>query len=596
MQKTSSWRVHLIWPGILSLALLLVACSAPTDERVGVQVVVSTHGAATEAGLAVLEAGGSAADAAVAVAAALSVVEPWFSSVLGGGTWALYFEAASGAVTSLDGVGPVGSAASVADFTARASRPGMHQAIVPGAWDGWMLWLERYGRLPLGEVLAPAIALARDGYRVSPQMAQWLARDADWILAQPATAAIYAPGGQLLRAGDRVVQRAMADTFEALVAAYDQHLPDGRAAAIQAARDYYYRGPLAQAIVAVSDDAGGYLTLGDFHGFAARIVEPIAIDFGGGVRVFQNPPNSQGITMLLALNVLKGYDLASLGPNDPLAVHLQVEALKLAFADRHAHVGDPDRVAVPVDALLTEAYADQQRARIDPQQALRWPIASGLAHTSSAASAAPSGGAPAAWPLPPDEPTGTTTFHVVDRDGNAAAVTTSLGAQFYVMGDTGIHINNRMRFVALADGDPNQLTPGFKVRHTSNPYLALRHGRPFILGGNTGADVQVQGQLQQFLAVAVFGLSAQEAVARPRFVTAAFPATTFPFAVADALRFEMGVSTQLIEGLEARGHDIMSAPPILGLATMIVLRPTGVEFGADPRSATTDGVVVPRGP
>ena len=589
MQKTSSSRVQLIWPGILWLALALVSCSAPTDERMGVQVVVSAHDAATDAGLAVLEAGGSAADAAVAVAAALSVVEPWFSSVLGGGTWALYFDAASGAVTSLDGVGPVGSQASVADFAARARLPGIHQAIVPGAWDGWMLWLERYGRLSLSEVLAPAIALARDGYRVSPQMAQWLARDANWILTQPATAAIYAPDGQVLRAGDWVAQPAMADTFEALVAAYDQRVPDGRAAAIQAARDYYYRGPLAQAIVAVSDAAGGYLTLGDFHGFAARIVEPIAIDFGGGVRVFQNPPNSQGITMLLALNVLKGYDLASLGPNDPLAVHLQVEALKLAFADRHAHVGDPDRVTVPVDALLTDAYAEQQRARIDPQQALRWPIASGLPRISAAVTTS-------GWPLPPDEPTGTTTFHVVDRHGNAAAVTTSLGAQFFVMGDTGIHINNRMRFVALEDGDPNQLTPGFKVRHTSNPYLALRHGRPFILGGNTGADVQVQGQLQQFLAVAVFGLSAQEAVARPRFVTESFPATTYPYAVNDALRFERGVSTQLIEGLEARGHDVAFAPPTVGLANMVVLRATGVEFGADPRSATTSGVIVPRGP
>nr|MBA3416524.1 gamma-glutamyltransferase [Chloroflexia bacterium] len=427
-----------------------------------VQAVVSAHELATQAGVDVLAAGGSAADAAIAVAAALSVVEPFFSSVLGGGTWALYYDAVAGEVTNLDGVGPVGRAATIEDYQTRVDQPGIHQAILPGAWDGWMLWLDRYGRLDLGEVLAPAIRLAREGYPVSAEMSVWLNQEANSILASPSTAAIYAPDGALPGEGVTITQTAMADTFEALVAAYDSAAGGDRSAAVQAARDYFYRGPLAEAIVAVSDEGGGYLTLEDFAAFEAEIVEPVSIPYGDDIRVYQNAPNSQGITMLLALNILKGYNLSDLDPDGVDAVHLEVEAVKLAFADRFQWVGDPDRTEVPVESLLSDAHASLQRQRIDPSVALEWPIRSRLREYL---------------------PAHTTTFHVVDRDGNAAAVTTSLGGQFLAVGDTGIHINERMQFLSLEIDNVNQLEPGYKVRHTSCPYLALRGDRPYILGG-----------------------------------------------------------------------------------------------------------------
>jgi gamma-glutamyltranspeptidase/glutathione hydrolase len=553
--------------------------------------VVSAHEIATEAGIEILEQGGSAADAAVAVAATLSVVEPWFSSVLGGGTWALYYDAAGGEVTSLDGVGPVGSLASVEDYGARAGQPGMHQSIVPGAWDGWMLWLDRYGRLPLGDVLAPAIDVAREGYEVGAAMDFWLDRLAQPILSWPDTAAIYAPEGELLGRGDAVLQLDLADTLETLADVYDANVAQGRSAALQAARDHVYRGPIAEAFVAASDARGGYFVLDDFAEFEAEIVEPIEVRYGG-LRVLQNPPNSQGIVQLLALNILDGVDLSGLEPDDPDAVHWQVEALKLAFADRHYHVGDPDRIDVPVEALLSDAHADRQRARISPDEVLSWPIEDVLPAATSASAPRAAARAPAAA-ASDFRPSGTTTFHVVDRDGNAAAVTTSLGAQFNVIGDTGIHINNRMRFVALADGDPNQLTPGFKVRHTSNPYMALKGGVPYILGGNTGADTQAQGQLQQFLAVAEFGSTAQEAVARPRFLTTAFPATTYPYGVGNDLRVEFGTPSDTIEALSDRGHDVVVGPGIWGIANMLVLEGDEIQAGADPRSGTTKGVVLP---
>ncbi|MDZ7801933.1 MAG: gamma-glutamyltransferase [Trueperaceae bacterium] len=555
------------------LLVIGVACDLTNGaswQHEGTYAITSAHYAATEAGIRVLETGGSAADAAVAVATALSVVEPWFSSVLGGGTWALYYDAETGNVTSLDGVGPVGSGASVADYESRVLDAGMHQAIVPGAWDGWMLWLARYGRLPLGEVLAPAIQLAREGHPASPELVAWLRRDRNLVLSHPPSAAIYAPEGELLNVGDTVYQRALAQTLEAIVAAFDAAADQGRSARLQAARDHVYRGPVADAIVAASDAGGGYLTTDDFASFAAEIVEPISIQYED-VEVFQNPPNSQGITMLLALNILNGFDLAAMDPDDPDAVHLQVEALKLAFADRNAYVGDPERVDLPTEQLLSQAHAERQRARIALDDVLEWPIAPGLE--------------PESIP-PPDLPTGTTTFHVLDAEGNAAAVTTSLGAQFLVVGDTGVHINNRMRFLALEEGDPNRLTPGFKVRHTSNPYMVLHTGRPYVLGGNTGVDTQPQGQLQQFLSVHAFGTTPQDAIDRPRFVSTAFPASTYPYRVRNTLQLELDYPRSLRNALEAKGHDVHLGQGIFGSANMLVVDVSGVAAGSESRTSS----------
>jgi gamma-glutamyltranspeptidase / glutathione hydrolase len=537
------------------------------------QAVVTAHELATQAGVQMLEAGGTAADAAVAIATVLSVVEPWFSHVLGGGTWALYYDAENGEVTSLDGVGPTGKLATRADYAARSGTPGMHQANVPGAWDGWMIWLDRYGRLDLGEVMAPAIRIATGGYPVSAEMADFLGRSN--VLGRPPVAAIYAPEGRVLGRGETVYQHNMAGTFEELVAAYEAALPEGRTAAVQAARDYYYRGPIAEAIVAYSNQLGGYLTLDDFAGFEAQIVEPLALRYNNDVTVYQSPPNSQGITMLMALNILRHYDIASLEPNSIDAWHIPIEAMKLAFADRYYHVGDPDRVHVPVNSLLSPQHADRQRGRINMNSAMHWPIPDVLE--------------------PLDDDLGhTTTFHVVDRWGNGAAVTTSLGAQFFVVGETGIHINNRMRFLSVEQGNANQVAAGFKVRHTSNPYMAFRNGEPFILGGNTGADIQAQAQVQQFLNIVEWGMTAQQAVSRPRWVSLAFPATNQPWGTANILRVEHSASNDIVEGLRARGHHAEAWWGDVGNAGAIVIRdPNNLEVGAEPRISTASGVIVP---
>jgi len=278
--------------------------------------------------------------------------------------------------------------------------------------------------------------------------------------------------------------------------------------------------------------------------------------------------------MLLALNILKEYDFSGFTINDPDSIHLQAEAIKLAFADRYYHVGDPDRVEVPVAELLSERHARAQRERINMDNAMSWPIEDILNRT----------------PVDPSI-THTTTFHVTDSEGNGAAVTTSLGAQFLVVGDTGIHINHRMRFLALEEDNPNQVAPGYKVRHTSNPYMAFKNNRLYILGGNTGADSQSQGQVQQFINVVEFGLSAQEAVANPRFMSTAFPSTVYSYQVRNTLQMEQGFDSGVIENLRERGHVITVGEGTWGNANMIILSEDGsnADIGAEPRSGNSHG-------
>jgi len=545
-----------------------------------VQAIVSSQKLATEAGFEMLEAGGTTADAAVATAAVLSVVEPWFSSALGGGTWALYYDAKTGEVVSLDGVGPVGSLASVEDYSARANTPGIHQSNVPGSWDAWMILLEKYGKLDLDKVLEPSIRIAKQGYPVTQDMKNWLNRLEKDILKRPSALAIYAPNGKFLKVGETVYQHNMAKTFENLATAYSgkKQTGAGRVASIQAARDYYYRGPLAEAIVKYSNDFGGYLTIKDFNDFKAKIVKPISIKYNDQITVFENPPNSQGIVILLALNILKDYDFSNSSVNDYDVIHKQVEALKLSFADRYYYIGDPERINIPIDKLLSDSYAQDQRERINMKKSMSWPIEPGLSENTQT--------------LKADH---TTTFHITDKNGNAIAVTTSLGAEFLVIGDTGIHINNRMRMISLGEDDPNRLTPGYKVRHTSNPYMALKNGEPYILGGNTGVDTQPQGQLQQFMAVVEFGLTAQEAINKPRFVSTAFPAGTYPFAVSDSLQMENGFPQETISELRSLGHNIAIGSGIYGSANMLVVAADGksVQVGGETRTSSYGRTIQP---
>jgi gamma-glutamyltranspeptidase/glutathione hydrolase len=525
-------------------------------------MVTASHPLAARAGARMLEQGGNAVDAAVATAAAIGVVEPWFSNILGGGTWALFYNAKEGKVLNLEAVGPAPTGATP-EYYANLDLPayGAHQANIPAAFDGWTLILARYGTKSLREVLAPAIELAEKGFPVGRDFVTQSTNSRDEISKYPSSARTYLKAGKPYQIGDMLVQKDLAATYKQLVQVEQDNLGRGRAQAIRAARDFFYAGPIMKALVKFSQENKGLFTEADFAKVQARFVEPIRISYRG-LDVYQNAPNSQGITMLMALNILEGYDLKKMDPKSPETIHLITEAIKLAFADRHWYVGDPDFVKVPVDKLLSKEYAAAQRKRIDMQRAKEWPIPGGLEQFTK----------------------NTTTILVKDKDGNALSITTSIGSNWVVMGDTGIVINNRMPMFDIEAGLPNQVQPGKKVRHTSNPAMALKDGRPVLLWACSGVDTQPQVQVHGFLNVVEFGMNPLEAVSAPRVIQHSFPVTRVRMA-SNILALEPGrFSAEVVEALKKKGHKT-GAKAIFGNMNMIQLDPaTGaILAGVDPR-------------
>ncbi|MCC6705522.1 MAG: gamma-glutamyltransferase [Thermomicrobiales bacterium] len=560
--------------------LLAPAIEAQSPDYVA--AVASSHRLATEAAIAVLAEGGTAADAAFVVGAMLSVVEPYFSHALGGGIWGLYFDNAAGEVTALDGVGPAGSLISLEAYEPRSQVRGMHQANVPGSWDGWMLWLDRYGRIALPRLLQPAIDLARDGFAASAELGIFIGFEEENVRNHAPTAALYILDGELVEAANTLYNPDLAATFEGLVEAYTGGAigalnrgvgeASARSAGLQAARDHFYRGPIAEAIVADSDREDGWFTMDDFASFEAEIVPAISIPYGETSRVYQCPPNSQGATMLLALNILKGIDQGGLTPHHPDVVHTQIEAVKLAFGDRHAFLADPATTDIDLEWLLSDEHGAEQLARIDMDAAMKWPE---NAATTSA------GG-------------NTTTIQISDQYGNAASVTTSIGFQFRVVTGTGININERMKFYSLDPENPNVVAPGKRVRHTSCPYMVLRDGVPWVIGGNTGVDAQPQVQLQQMMAAIDFSETPQQAIDRARWVTTAMPNSVIPSAVRNTLQCENPFPESVIAELEERGHDVEVGTGIFGSGGMIKFSEdrTSAEVGVDKRFSTSWGDIV----
>ncbi|MVA77740.1 gamma-glutamyltransferase family protein [Auraticoccus sp. F435] len=548
--------------------------SSASPTTAGVEVALTVHPAATEAALDVLADGGSAADAAVAAAAVLSVVEPYFSNVIGGETSALHRDGETGRIQSLSGVGYVGEEYTVEDYRTRGETGyGLYQSLVPGAWGGWMLLLEEHGRLGLDRLLQPAVELAREGHPAGSDLAERLAISVEGGAVNAAAEEVYLPEGTPLREGETVVQRDFAETLTTLSESYTA--AGDHDEGLRAARDALYEGPLAEQVVEAIQADGGYVTLADMARFEARLTEPLSLAWDEQVTVHQNPPPSQGLAMVAALNTLRTADLSG-GPEDPAAVHLQVEAMKLAMADREAYVGDPDLTRAPLEQVLSEEYGTAQLARIDPDAALAWPITDGV-----------------------EEMTNTTTFQVVDASGDAVAVTTSTGFQLTAAGETGIMLNNRMRFMTADDpGSPNHLQPGKRVRYTGNPWMATRGEELWLLGGVIGVDTQPQVQTQHFIAVAEFGMTPAEAVAAPRLVTEFHPDSVAPHEVPNVLQVEGSLPDDVVRSLRDKGQEVVVDAPgaVFGYGSVVELAPgrRGAELGEDPRVETSTGEV--RGP
>ncbi len=321
-----------------------------TPPSRGGRAAVSQHTLATDAGMEVLERGGTAADAAFAMSAVLSVVEPTLSSVFGGGTWLLYYDAAADEVVTIGGVGPAPEAATIERFQDDEyfDRDGIHRSIVPGAWAGWMELLREYGRTSLAELIEPARNIAAEGHELTEITRLYLGPRENLIREWPHAGEIYLDGDELLSAGDTIRHPNMADTFDAVAREYTDTRGRGEIAALNAAEDYFYRGPIAEQIARFSRDNDGLLTYSDFSNYeGARVREPLRLDYRG-YDVYQNPPDSQGIVMLQALGILEEFDFTGLEPHSPDTVHLQAEALKLGFQDRERYIGYPAFVDIDV--------------------------------------------------------------------------------------------------------------------------------------------------------------------------------------------------------------------------------------------------------
>lgn len=534
-------------------------------------LVCAGHPLAAGAGIAALRRGGNAVDAAIATAATLNVVEPNMSGIGGDGFIMVYWRE-RGAVEVINATGAAPQAATRARYAGGIPRHGMASVSTPGLFDGWHTAHARYGHLPLADLFEDAIALADAGFPVTPALAKNLV-EAPALLDYPTSRAIFAPAGRCLRAGEILRQTDLARTLRRLAV-------EGR--------DAFYTGSIARALADFSAAAGGALTAADLAAHRTRVQPAISTDYRGWT-VYEAPPNSSGHILLQELNLVEGFDMAGLGWLSPAAVHLMVEAKRLAFADREAYVADPEWLDIPLTELLSKEYAAERRRLIDPERAAAGVMAGDPWRYAPADRAAPA--ALVRGRTGPERETDTTCFVVVDRWGNAVCQLQSIQSSFgscLVAGETGILLNNRMTYWHLAEDHVDRLEPGKRVRHTMNPVIVLKEGELALLCGTPGADTQVQTNLQLLTGVLDYGLTPAEAVAAPRWRHRQDGAESeTPHTCAEALELEARFPEETASALTRRGHTVerIGAWAGKGSAMLIAVAPvTGAYSGAaDPR-------------
>lgn len=500
-------------------------------------MVAASHYLAGQAGLDVLRRGGNAMDAAIATGAALWVVEPMMTG-MGGDAFVLYYEAKTGEVHALNGSGRAPLTLNLEHFENTgqdAIKTTSWEAVtVPGAVDAYVTAHERFGSLPLSELLEPAIRYAEDGYPVSEIVGTlWFTQVGKlrqdeyskrmWLVDEkaPETGTVF-----------RIPELAKSLRLVA-----------------EGGRDAFYEGPIAEEIVRHAQATGGFLTMEDFKRQRSEWVDPISTDYRG-YRVYQCPPNGQGIAVLIMLNILNGYDLGETPFGSPEYVHLMVEAKKLAWETLGRYVCDPSTSEIPVDMLLSEEFAATLRKRINPAKAMEEPE-TGLPKSND-----------------------TTTWVVVDREGNGVAFINSLYSAFgsgKTGGNTGILLQNRGEGFSLVRGHPNAYAPGKRPFHTIIPGLVTKDDKLYWVYGLMGGSMQPQGHVQLITAHIDHGKTIQEAIDYPRWRH-----------ISDyTVRLETGSPDSLGPGLESLGHRVLPGNYLLfGSAQIIQIDPaTNVRWG-----------------
>ena len=488
---------------------------------------------AVDAGMRLFYAGGNAVDAGVATMLAASVVE--YSHFGFGGEAPILIRAKDGRVFSIAGVGTMPKIATADFFRNRRMRPGEVQqvepnglkgmvpvagimpALVPGMVDAALLALREFGTKSLAEVMAPAIEAA-DGVPIDEQRQGSIARSRKFFDLWPASKEVFLPGGRVPLVGEVFVQKDLARTMRSMVAAEQQALKSGagRQGAIDAVRDFFYRGEIAKKIDAFMVANNGLLRYEDMAAFRLQVEEPVTTTYRG-YKVYKPGFWSQGPILLQALNMLEGYDLAAMKFNSAEYIHTLTEALKLGYADRDTYYGDPKFNQIPVERLLSKEYANERRALIGPQASQEFlpGIISGKKgrHPSQSEMMA----------IKIDDALmarDTTCVDAVDKDGMVFSSTPS-GAWLpsVIAGDTGIPLTERAQSFLLVEGHPNELAGGKRPRVTLSPTLVTKDGKAFLAFSTPGGDNQDQSLLQMFLDVVEFGMNAQAAVEAPRMQT-----------------------------------------------------------------------------
>jgi gamma-glutamyltranspeptidase/glutathione hydrolase len=566
-------------------------------------MVAATHWLAAQSGMAVLEAGGNAFDAAVAAGLVLHVVEP-HQNGLGGDAVLLCHSAADGRTFVVCGQGPAPAAATPDRFAAEGLElipgSGLLPAVVPGAFGTWMHLLARYGTLRFADVLRFALGYAEDGFPLPANAVEVIAAVAALFTEHwTDSAALYLlPGGRVPAPDTRFRNPALARTLRRLLAAADA-AGSSREAQIEAARAAFYTGFVAEEIdryirtSRVWDGTGepraGLLRYADLAGWRPAEEDPLRYDFRG-FTVCKTGPWGQGPVLLQQLALLDGFDLADTAPGSAELVHTSVECAKLAFADRDAFYGDPRFTDVPLDALLSRAYTDERRRLVGPDASAELVPGSPAGRLGRL----PRHGIPAGGPLPAVEPTtGVTrgdTCHldVVDRAGNLVSATPSGGwlQSSPVLPELGFGLPTRAQMFDLAGG-PNALLPGKRPRTTLSPGLVLRDGRPYLAFGTPGGDQQDQWPLVFLLDHLQYGQGLQAALDAPTWHTTHFPSSFHPRAATPrGLHAESRLGADVLDDLRRRGHRVtVEAPWSLGRTSAAGPLEGGlVRAAASPRS------------
>lgn len=569
-------------------------------------MVASTHWIASGVGMSVLERGGNAFDAAVAMGFVLQVVEPHLCGPMGDMP-ALLWPAGDEVPTVLCGQGPAPAGATIAHYRDQGldliPGSGLLATVIPGAFDAWMRMLRDHGSWTLADVLEPAIYYARNGHPMLASVSKQIATMADFFRAEwPTSAAVWLPGDQVPQAGALFCNPDLAATWQRLV---DEVAGvSGREAQIDAARRVFGQGFIAQAVddwmrdACVMDNTGarrkGVLTGQDMAGFEASYETPISVDHHGW-EVFKCGVWTQGPALLQVLRMLERDDIAAMDPQGPDFVHLVTEALKLAFADREAHYGDPRHSNIPVDLLLSSAHGAARRALISDQasDSLRPSDLPGLEHLAEAARRRAATAAPAATGPGIGEPTmahlsakrgDTVHLDVADRWGNMVSATPSGGwlQSSPVVPGLGMPLNSRAQMFWLEEGRPTSLAPGRRPRTTLTPSLARDPAGGRMAFGTPGGDQQEQWQATFLLRVIHHGQNLQQAIDGPLFHTGHLTASFFPRAIKPAhVLVEPAFGEAAIAALRARGHQVeVSAPWAAGRLTAVARSRDGLLRGA----------------